>query len=102
METGKNIFSEVEAIQDKYEGRIRELDVRYAEHGCLQDLLDWRKTYINFSLLQYESLLEYHVLHQYVEDRCVEGKNNYVMVDEVDVDYVGVVIRIANVFNVFL
>ena len=39
--------------------------------------------YINFSLLQYEPLLEYHVLHQYVEDRCVEGKNNYVMVDEV-------------------
>lgn len=27
--------------------------------------------YINFSLLQYEPLLEYHVLHQYVEDRYI-------------------------------
>ena len=48
METRNNIFSEVEAIQDKYEGRVRELDVRYAEHGCLQDLLDWRRTYTDY------------------------------------------------------
>lgn len=39
--------------------------------------------YINFSLLQYESLMEYHTLHQYIEKEYVEGKNNYVMIDEV-------------------
>lgn len=39
--------------------------------------------HINFSLLQYEPQLEYHSLHQYVEQKYVAGKNNYVMIDEV-------------------
>lgn len=39
--------------------------------------------HINFSLLQYEPLMEYHALHQYVENEYVEGRNNYLMIDEV-------------------
>lgn len=39
--------------------------------------------HINFSLLQYESLTEYHALHQYVENEYIEGKSNYLMIDEV-------------------
>jgi predicted AAA+ superfamily ATPase len=39
--------------------------------------------HVNFNLTEYESLLEYHKLEQYIEDRYLDGKNNYVMVDEV-------------------
>lgn len=39
--------------------------------------------HINFNLLQYEPLMEYHALHQYVENKYVKDKNNYLMIDEV-------------------
>lgn len=39
--------------------------------------------HINFNLTDYEALMEYHVLESYVEDHYQVGKNNYLMVDEV-------------------
>ncbi len=39
--------------------------------------------HINFNLTDYEALMEYHVLESYVEDHYQIGKNNYLMVDEV-------------------
>lgn len=39
--------------------------------------------HINFNLEQYERLLEYHALSQYIEKAYVEGKTNYVFIDEV-------------------
>lgn len=39
--------------------------------------------HINFSLTEYESLLEYHALNEYVEAHYVQGKNNYIFIDEV-------------------
>ena len=39
--------------------------------------------HINFNLTEFESQLEYHALEQYVEDRYQPGKNNYVLIDEV-------------------
>ncbi len=39
--------------------------------------------HINFNLNAYEGLTEYHALNDYVESRYVAGKNNYVMIDEV-------------------
>lgn len=38
---------------------------------------------INFNLLEFEPLMEYHALHDYVEGHFVEGCNNIVMIDEV-------------------
>ena len=37
--------------------------------------------HINFSLSEYESLLEYHALNEYVESHYVQGKNNYIFID---------------------
>ena len=38
---------------------------------------------INFNLTEYEGLLEYHTLEKYIEERFAQGKNNYVLIDEV-------------------
>ena len=39
--------------------------------------------HINFNLTEFEGLLEYHALEQYIEARYQPGKNNYVLIDEV-------------------
>ena len=39
--------------------------------------------HINFNLEEYEDLLEYHHLHDYISSSYIEGKNNYVFIDEV-------------------
>ena len=38
---------------------------------------------INFNLLEFENLKEYHQLHTYIEDRYIKGANNFIMIDEV-------------------
>jgi predicted AAA+ superfamily ATPase len=38
---------------------------------------------INFNLTQFEDLLEYHALERYVEVHYQSGRNNYLMIDEV-------------------
>ena len=39
--------------------------------------------HINFNLEIHESLMEHHALNQYIENAYVDGKNNYVFIDEV-------------------
>ena len=39
--------------------------------------------HINFNLSSYENLLEYHALNNYVERAHVSGKNNYLLIDEI-------------------
>ena len=39
--------------------------------------------HINFNLTEYESLMEYHALEGYVEKHYQAGKNNVLMIDEV-------------------
>ena len=39
--------------------------------------------HINFSLLQFENLKEYHALNDYVESKYIAGVKNYLLVDEV-------------------
>lgn len=39
--------------------------------------------HINFNLNAYESLAEYHALNDYVEKAYIAGKDNFVMIDEV-------------------
>lgn len=39
--------------------------------------------HINFNLSNYENLLEYHVLNEYVEEAYVPGMNNYLLIDEI-------------------
>lgn len=38
---------------------------------------------IDFNSLDYESLKEYHRLNEYIEERYIKGKNNFVLIDEV-------------------
>lgn len=38
---------------------------------------------INLQQLEYESLLEYHALHEYILNHYTEGRNNYLFIDEV-------------------
>ena len=38
---------------------------------------------VNFNLTEYESLLEYHALEKYAEEQYQPGKNNYLLIDEV-------------------
>lgn len=39
--------------------------------------------HVNFNLLEFEPLAEYHALHTYVEKHYIEGCRNIVMIDEV-------------------
>ena len=39
--------------------------------------------HINFNLEIHENLMEHHALNQYIENAYVDGKNNYVFIDEV-------------------
>lgn len=39
--------------------------------------------HINFNLSNYENLLEYHALSNYVEKAHAPGRNNYVLIDEI-------------------
>lgn len=39
--------------------------------------------HINFNLTDFESLLDYHALHDYVTQAYVPDKNNYVLIDEI-------------------
>lgn len=39
--------------------------------------------YINFSLLEFEKLNEYHKLNDYIESKYIQDKNNFVLIDEV-------------------
>ncbi len=44
---------------------------------------DANMIHINFNLSEFENLLEYHALNAYIEQAYVPGKNNYVLIDEV-------------------
>lgn len=39
--------------------------------------------YINFSLLEFEQLNEYHKLNDYIESKYMQNKKNFVLIDEV-------------------
>lgn len=64
---------------------------RSGKSKLLESFMDYvRKTdraaniiHINFNLSEYENLLEYHALNNYVEKSYVPGKNNYVLIDEI-------------------
>lgn len=38
---------------------------------------------IDFNLLSYEDLKEYHKMNKYIEERYISDKNNFVIIDEV-------------------
>lgn len=38
---------------------------------------------INFDVLEYEELLDYHKLYQYIKDRLLENKMMYIFLDEI-------------------
>ena len=39
--------------------------------------------HINYNLIEFENLLEYHKLENYIESHYTSGKNNYVLIDEI-------------------
>lgn len=39
--------------------------------------------HINFNIAKFENLKEYHMLNEYIENACVEGVENFVLIDEV-------------------
>lgn len=64
---------------------------RSGKSKLLESFMNYVKTvdpganiiHVNFNLNEYENLLEYHALHDYVEGLYRSGKNNYVLVDEI-------------------
>ena len=58
-------------LMDSLENLIRESDD------------DANIIHVNYNLTDYEGLLEYHALESYVEDHYLLGKNNYLLIDEI-------------------
>lgn len=64
---------------------------RSGKSKLLESFMDWvRQTdqsaniiHINFNLSNYENLLEYHALNDYVEKAYIPARNNYVLIDEI-------------------
>lgn len=48
-----------------------------------KNIKDYNIIYINFSLLEYEQLNEYHKLNDYIESKYIQNKKNFVLIDEV-------------------
>ena len=48
-----------------------------------QNVPDCNIIHINFNLPEYESLLEYHSLYDYINSKYVNGQENFVLIDEV-------------------
>ncbi len=48
-----------------------------------KNLPDSNIIHINFNLSKFEELKDYHKLNDYIEGRYVEGKDNFVLIDEV-------------------
>lgn len=49
----------------------------------LNNIADANVIHINFNLAKYEDLKEYHKLNEYIEEHYVDGKENFVLIDEV-------------------
>lgn len=49
----------------------------------LSNLTDINIIHINFNMTKFEDLKEYHALEKYIEDAYIYGKENFVMIDEV-------------------
>lgn len=64
---------------------------RSGKSKLLESFMDYVKAtdgdaniiHVNFNLSEYEHLLEHHALHDYVESSYVSSKNNYVLIDEI-------------------
>ena len=48
-----------------------------------ENIIDANIIFIDYSLVKFEPLQEYHALNDYVENAYVEGKTNFVLIDEV-------------------
>ena len=48
-----------------------------------KNIEDYNIIFINYNSLEYENLKEYHELNNYVESKYIEGKKNFVLIDEV-------------------
>ena len=48
-----------------------------------KNIRNYNIIYINFSLLEFEQLNEYHKLNDYIESKYIQDKNNFVLIDEV-------------------
>ena len=48
-----------------------------------KNISDVNIIHINFNLTKFENLKEYHALESYIENAYISGKENFVMIDEV-------------------
>ena len=60
---------------------------------CLKNIPEQNVIHINFNFAKFENLKDYHALYKYIDNAFVEGKSNFVLIDEVqlcnnsEVDY---------------
>ena len=47
------------------------------------NIADANIVHINYNLTKYEKFKDYHVLNEYIESSYVDGKQNFVLIDEV-------------------
>ena len=49
----------------------------------MNNVEDYNIIHINFNLPKFENLKEYHKLYEYISENYIEGKHNFVLIDEV-------------------
>lgn len=49
----------------------------------MNNIKDYNIIHVNFNLPKFEELKEYHKLYEYISEKYITGKNNFVLIDEV-------------------
>ena len=81
----------MKALKDTPDIKIITGILRSGKSNLMQAYIEYLKNndkdvniiFVDFMDLEYEKIKEYHALHQYIEDRYENQKQNYVFVDEI-------------------
>lgn len=69
----------ITGIRRSGKSKLLEIFKKYVENNIPNSNI----VHINFNLIEFESLKDYHKLNNYIENRYIVGVNNFVLIDEV-------------------
>ncbi len=49
----------------------------------INNIENYNIIHVNFNLPKFEKLKEYHKLYEYISEKYIEGKTNFVLIDEI-------------------
>ena len=69
----------ITGVRRSGKSKLLEVFIEYIK----KNIVEANITYIDFSITDFEGLLEYHQLEDYIENKYIKEKSNFVLIDEV-------------------